>query len=62
MNSLVKFWTRLISTRLACDINFRALKRHSQFNRAVLGVSNPARKHRDIDLKTYVQYIPQERI
>lgn len=33
------------------------LKRQNRFNRAVLGIKNPAGKHRDIDLKTYVQYI-----
>jgi site-specific DNA recombinase len=33
------------------------LKRHNRFNRAVLGIRNPAGKHRDVDLKTYAQYI-----
>lgn len=36
------------------------LKRQNRFNRAVLGIKNPASKHQDIDLKTYVQYILKE--
>ena len=33
------------------------LKRQNRFQKGVLGIQNPSKKHEDIDLKSYAKYI-----
>jgi DNA invertase Pin-like site-specific DNA recombinase len=33
------------------------LKRYNKFNKGVLGINNPTKKHKEVELKTYAKYI-----
>lgn len=46
---------------LGIQMKFRdELKRHNKFQRTLLGLSNPAATHQDIDLRMYAKYLLKE--
>jgi len=58
---LIKLMNKVEFNPTAVQMKFKEeLKRYNRFHRGVLGISGSSKKHKDIDLKTYAQYILKE--
>lgn len=61
MEQLLGIIDQINLNELGVQMKFKdELKRHNKFQRTVLGLSNPAATHEDIDLKMYAKYILKE--
>lgn len=58
LEQLVKMMDKIDINQLGVQVKFEEeLKRYNKFHKSVLGDDSKAKKHKEIDLRTYAKYI-----